>query len=89
MRDGNTEGMQPFDLEFERLVRNGTISRDIALQYATNPTNLALELSDLEFEAEEKKQAEQEATTDADDDFGAEAFGDDVFADETSDSATE
>ncbi len=51
MKDGNLEGMQPFDLEFERLVRNGTLSRDVAMQYATNPTNLALEMADLDYAA--------------------------------------
>jgi twitching motility protein PilT len=48
MRDGNTEGMQHFDGEFERLVREGVIPVQTALMYATNPTNLALEMADLD-----------------------------------------
>jgi twitching motility protein PilT len=51
MKDGNTEGMQPFDLEFERLVRSGAIAKEDALLYATNPSNLALELADLDYDS--------------------------------------
>jgi len=49
MRDGNTEGMQHFDGEFERLVREGILPKETVLLYATNPTNLALELADLDY----------------------------------------
>jgi twitching motility protein PilT len=47
MRDGNTEGMQHFDGEIERLIRAGTIDLENGLGYASNPGNLRLELSDL------------------------------------------
>jgi twitching motility protein PilT len=47
MRDGNTEGMQHFDGELERLTREGIITQDTALAYATNPGNLRLEMADL------------------------------------------
>jgi twitching motility protein PilT len=47
MRDGTTEGMQHFDGELERLVRDGVIDLESALSYATNSGNLRLELSDL------------------------------------------
>jgi twitching motility protein PilT len=47
MRDGETEGMQNFDRELERLVRTGTIDMQVALSYASNPGNLRLELSDV------------------------------------------
>src|SRR5450755_474616 len=47
MRSGSTEGMQYFDGEIERLIREGVISVDVGLAYATNPGNLRLELSDL------------------------------------------
>jgi twitching motility protein PilT len=47
MRSGSTEGMQYFDGEIERLVREGIISLDVGLAYATNSGNLRLELSDL------------------------------------------
>jgi len=47
MRVGEQEGMQHFDGDIERLIRNGTIDRDTGLAYATNPGNLQLDLSDL------------------------------------------
>jgi twitching motility protein PilT len=46
MRDGSTEGMQEFDGELERLVREGTIDLDTAFTYASNPGNLRLQLAD-------------------------------------------
>ncbi len=47
MRDGNTEGMQHFDGELEKLIRAGTIDLETGLGYATNSGNLRLELADL------------------------------------------
>jgi twitching motility protein PilT len=47
MRDGATEGMQHFDGELERLVRDGIIELESALSYASNSGNLRLELSDV------------------------------------------
>jgi twitching motility protein PilT len=47
MRVGDQEGMQHFDGDIERLIRNGTIDRETGLAYATNPGNLQLDLSDL------------------------------------------
>lgn len=47
MKDGNLEGMQIFDEELERMIRNGTISLQDGLGYATNRQNLQLQLSDL------------------------------------------
>src|SRR5437764_729463 len=46
MHDGSVDGMQTFDDELEKLWLAGTIPKDIALAYATNPTNLALRLTD-------------------------------------------
>jgi twitching motility protein PilT len=46
MHDGQVDGMQTFDDELEKLWLEGTIPKDIALAYATNPTNLALRLTD-------------------------------------------
>jgi twitching motility protein PilT len=54
MRVGDQEGMQHFDGDIERLIRNGTIDMETGLAYATNPGNLQLDLSDLRLEAEEK-----------------------------------
>jgi twitching motility protein PilT len=47
MRDGNLEGMQVFDAEIERLIREGTISMNDGLMNATNRQNLLLQLSDV------------------------------------------
>jgi twitching motility protein PilT len=46
MRDGSTEGMQHFDGEIEKLIREGTIDYETGMGYATNPGNLRLELAD-------------------------------------------
>src|SRR5437764_8748035 len=46
MHDGSVDGMQTFDDEMEKLWQSNTITKDIALAYATNPTNLALRLTD-------------------------------------------
>jgi twitching motility protein PilT len=46
MHDGSVDGMQTFDDQLEKLWNQRVISKDIALAYATNPTNLALRLTD-------------------------------------------
>jgi twitching motility protein PilT len=47
MRDGVLDGMQYFDGELERLVREGTISVSTALLYATNAGDLRVQLADV------------------------------------------
>ena len=47
MRVGSQEGMQTFDGEIEKLIREGVVDLDTGLAYATNPSNLQLELADL------------------------------------------
>jgi twitching motility protein PilT len=47
MHDGDTDGMQHFDGELEKLLRAGIIDSDTALGYSTNPGNFRLELADL------------------------------------------
>jgi twitching motility protein PilT len=47
MRDGNLDGMQVFDGEIERMIREGIISMEDGLMYATNRQNLMLQLSDV------------------------------------------
>jgi twitching motility protein PilT len=47
MRDGETEGMQHFDGEIEKLVREGVVDFDTGLSYATNPGNLRLQMADV------------------------------------------
>ena len=46
MRDGDTDGMQHFDGELEKLLRSGIIDFDTALGYSTNPGNFRLEVAD-------------------------------------------
>jgi twitching motility protein PilT len=47
MRDGELEGMQAFDQVLERYVREGLITMENALAYATNRNNLLLNMRDL------------------------------------------
>jgi len=46
MREADTEGMQHFDGEIEKLVRAGVIDFETGMAYATNPGNLRLQMSD-------------------------------------------
>lgn len=46
MHDGFVDGMQTFDDELEKLWTKRVISKETALAYATNPTNLALRMTD-------------------------------------------
>src|SRR5437660_10997686 len=46
MRDGDTDGMQHFDGEMEKLLRAGTIDFDTAMAYSTNPGNFRLQIAD-------------------------------------------
>jgi twitching motility protein PilT len=46
MHDGSVDGMQTFDDQLEKLWNQRAITREIALAYASNPTNLALRLMD-------------------------------------------
>jgi twitching motility protein PilT len=55
MHDGAVDGMQTFDDEIEKLWNQGVISKETALSYATNPTNLALRLTE-EPESAQKQQ---------------------------------
>jgi twitching motility protein PilT len=62
MRVGEQEGMQHFDGNIERLIRDGTIDLETGLAYATNPGNLQLELSDIPAAAEPDPLLETSAT---------------------------
>ena len=46
MRDGGLEGMQHFDGEIEKLIRERVVDMETGCAYATNPGNMRLELSD-------------------------------------------
>lgn len=48
MNDGEIEGMQTFDKELEKMIRAGTVKKEVALAYASNANNLALAISDLD-----------------------------------------
>jgi twitching motility protein PilT len=47
MKDGALDGMQHFDGELERLVREGKVSPATAYLYATNPGNLRVSMADI------------------------------------------
>jgi len=56
MKDGAIDGMQTFDLELEKMIRKGTITRENGLLYASNANNLALAISDLDGTPAPKEQ---------------------------------
>ncbi|MDQ2921649.1 MAG: Flp pilus assembly complex ATPase component TadA, partial [Acidobacteriota bacterium] len=47
MEQGDQEGMQTFDGVIEKMVRNGVLTLEAAMPYATNANNLLLRLGDL------------------------------------------
>jgi twitching motility protein PilT len=47
MEQGDQDGMQTFDTVIEKLIRDGVVSLETALPYATNQNNLLLNISDL------------------------------------------
>jgi twitching motility protein PilT len=51
MRDGALDGMQYFDGEIEKLVRDEVITRAVGLLYATNAGNLQIALADVPDES--------------------------------------
>ena len=44
MRDGGLEGMQHFDGEIEKLIRNRVVDLETGCAYSTNPGNLRLRI---------------------------------------------
>jgi len=46
MRDGSTEGMQYFDGEIEKLIREGIVDFETGMTYSSNAGNLRLEMAD-------------------------------------------
>ena len=60
MHDGLVDGMQTFDDEIEKLWNEGIISKETAMAYASNPTNLALRLTDEPANAPKKGSKNQE-----------------------------
>jgi twitching motility protein PilT len=47
MEQGDQEGMQTFDAVLERMIREGRVTKEDAMPYATNYNNLLLRLADL------------------------------------------
>jgi twitching motility protein PilT len=47
MEQGDQDGMQTFDSVIEQMVRNGVLTMEGALPYASNANNMLLRLSDL------------------------------------------
>ena len=52
MRDGELDGMQHFDGELEKHVREGRVTMKTAMLYATNAGNLRVQLADVQDEEE-------------------------------------
>lgn len=63
MNDGGLDGMQTFDRVLEKNLREGLITREVAMAYASNATNLALSISDLDEPRAAKPQEQQIAET--------------------------
>jgi len=57
MRDGSVEGMQHFDGELDKFVREGVVDFETALGFATNAGNLRLELQDYLEDPKNRKKA--------------------------------
>lgn len=55
MEQGDQEGMQTFDDVIEKMVRDGVLTQEGAMPYATNPGNLLLRLGDLGGKATVRK----------------------------------
>jgi twitching motility protein PilT len=64
MHDGSIDGMQTFDDELEKLWMKNILSRETALAYASNPTNLALRLTDGVTDTEAPLEFQQETEAD-------------------------
>jgi twitching motility protein PilT len=61
MRDGDTEGMQHFDGEIEKMIRSGTVSMETGLAFSSNAGNLRLELADFKEGSDSAKKSERPA----------------------------
>ncbi|HEY4423955.1 MAG TPA: PilT/PilU family type 4a pilus ATPase [Pyrinomonadaceae bacterium] len=58
MEQGDQDGMQTFDTVIENMIRDGVVSIESALPYATNQNNLLLKISDLAGAPPPEKPAE-------------------------------
>ncbi len=57
MRDGSTEGMQHFDGEIDKLIREGIVDFETGISYSSNAGNLRLEMADYVEERRNKPTA--------------------------------
>jgi twitching motility protein PilT len=57
MRDGSTEGMQHFDGEIDKLIREGIVDFETGISYSSNAGNLRLEMADFLEERRSKPPA--------------------------------
>jgi twitching motility protein PilT len=64
MRDGTTEGMQYFDGEIEKFIREGIVDFETGLTYSTNAGNLRLELTDFAEQRAKSAPPKQQPTID-------------------------
>ena len=61
MRDGEQDGMQYFDGEIEKLIRQDLIDFDMGMSFSTNANNLRLQLADLVEERRARARAAEQA----------------------------
>jgi twitching motility protein PilT len=63
IKDGALDGMQSFDMEIERLVREGVLALSTGMLYATNPGNLAVQLADFteEYDDDEDEDDDEDS----------------------------
>jgi twitching motility protein PilT len=62
MRDGSQDGMQHFDAEIERFIREGVIDLETGMSYATNAGNLRLQLADYLQDAKYSRKPQERET---------------------------
>jgi twitching motility protein PilT len=60
MNQGEQDGMQTFDSVIERMIRDGILTQETALPYATNAGNLLLRIGDLSGKPLEPKETKEE-----------------------------
>lgn len=66
MEQGETEGMQTFDSQIEKLIRNGVVSKDDGVAYASNYGNLLLRLGEFGMGGPPKPKQEPQPEPQAD-----------------------
>jgi len=62
MRDSSQDGMQYFDAEIERMIREGLVDFETGLSYATNAGKLRRQLADYLDETRRSRKAVERET---------------------------